>query len=245
MKIQNHVKDDGFASLEHPAHTLQDDVVEIPLAVQSSALGSYPDAVYRPGTSALWIGERHHLDREEVAQFVLHLQCWLETGSLKIKVANVLREDGPHSKEFHSLLDAQAEQMFEKERQPEARRSAEKADRPDEEQAFVFYSGMRIEVRNFSRWLPAVVTCSEFICPFDGRPHTMLKAIIVNDNEFATGESWAGKVHWLDDVRPRTIKSEPTRPPVTVTNKTGRQLQEHAAGSPPIGRESGSSRCPE
>ncbi len=48
----------------------------------SSVVGNYEDAMQRRGTSALWIGESHHLDREEVRVLVGHLQRWLETGAL-------------------------------------------------------------------------------------------------------------------------------------------------------------------
>lgn len=39
----------------------------------------------RPSQSYLWIGEYHHLNREQVAELVQHLQAWLETGSLEVK----------------------------------------------------------------------------------------------------------------------------------------------------------------
>lgn len=54
------------------------------LLQQSSAVGDYADSLERPGSSYLWLGESHHLDREDVAQLVTHLQAWLATGSLKI-----------------------------------------------------------------------------------------------------------------------------------------------------------------
>jgi hypothetical protein len=53
------------------------------LASESSAIGDYPDSFDRPGSSFLWIGDNHHLNREEVAEFVSHLQRWLNTGRLK------------------------------------------------------------------------------------------------------------------------------------------------------------------
>ncbi len=52
------------------------------LAAQSSAIGDYEDSFERPGSSFLWIGDYHHLNREEVQQLVNHLQSWLKTGSL-------------------------------------------------------------------------------------------------------------------------------------------------------------------
>lgn len=49
---------------------------------QSSAIGDYEDA--RPGSSFLWLGEHHHLNREEVAELRDRLAAWLETGSLAL-----------------------------------------------------------------------------------------------------------------------------------------------------------------
>ena len=52
---------------------------------ESSAKGDYEDSLDRPGSSFLWIGRNHHLNREEVAEFVKHLQRWLDTGSLSVE----------------------------------------------------------------------------------------------------------------------------------------------------------------
>ena len=55
------------------------------LVQQSSAVGDDPsDAIDRPGSSMLWIGEAH-LSRAEVTELVRHLQAWIETGSLRIE----------------------------------------------------------------------------------------------------------------------------------------------------------------
>jgi len=72
----------GFEFLEHDVYPLGADH-DSRLASQSSAVGEYNDSLERPGSSYLWIGMHHHLNREEVAQFVGHLQNWLNTGSLK------------------------------------------------------------------------------------------------------------------------------------------------------------------
>lgn len=70
----------GFDWIEHPAYSIG----EVKrLASQSSAIGDYDDSLDRPGSSFLWIGESHHLNREEVAEFVKYLQAWLKTGSMK------------------------------------------------------------------------------------------------------------------------------------------------------------------
>lgn len=81
MKVR--ASDRGFLSVHHPVYpptSQEDDLV----VTQSSIVGDYPDAMERPGTSALWFGFHHHLNREEVAQLVKHLQAWLDTGSLKL-----------------------------------------------------------------------------------------------------------------------------------------------------------------
>lgn len=49
---------------------------------QSSAIGNYPDSFDKPGSSYLWIGENHHLNREQVAELATALQLWLSTGKL-------------------------------------------------------------------------------------------------------------------------------------------------------------------
>jgi hypothetical protein len=56
---------------------------------QSSVVGHYKDSLQKPGTSCVWLGinsfdavsMRMHLDREQVAGLVKHLQSWLDTGS--------------------------------------------------------------------------------------------------------------------------------------------------------------------
>jgi hypothetical protein len=51
---------------------------------QSSAIGDYPDALDRPGTSLVWLGTGHdrmHLNREQVEWLIGRLQNWLDTGS--------------------------------------------------------------------------------------------------------------------------------------------------------------------
>jgi hypothetical protein len=72
----------GFEFLMHG--TTLAPLEEQRLASQSSAIGDHEDSADHPGTSFLWIGNNHHLGREDVAQLVRHLQAWLETGSLAI-----------------------------------------------------------------------------------------------------------------------------------------------------------------
>ncbi len=72
----------NFHVLMHPRYG--EDNRELPIVQESSAIGNYPDAFDKPGSSFLWIGSRHHLDREEVKTLIVFLQHWLETGSLKL-----------------------------------------------------------------------------------------------------------------------------------------------------------------
>lgn len=76
----------GFNFLVHARYAQPHD--DVRLASQSSAIGNYADSYDRPGTSFLWIGELHHLNREEVAEYVAHLSSWLATGSLEIANAS-------------------------------------------------------------------------------------------------------------------------------------------------------------
>ena len=50
---------------------------------ESSAIGDYNDSMDKPGSSYLWIGEKHHLDREEVRQLRRLLGRWLRNGRLR------------------------------------------------------------------------------------------------------------------------------------------------------------------
>ena len=68
----------GFPYLHHPPYIDGSDAI----IRQSSVVGSYSDSLDRPGTSCLWIGSEHHLNREEVAALIGHLQSWLDTGEI-------------------------------------------------------------------------------------------------------------------------------------------------------------------
>lgn len=52
------------------------------LISESSIVGPYQDALQNPGSSCLWIGEHHHLDREQIAALIVILNRWLVTGCL-------------------------------------------------------------------------------------------------------------------------------------------------------------------
>lgn len=80
MKVEK--TDRGFPVIEHPVYA--SDTGEIArLVQQSSAVGDYPDAFVNPGSSFLYVGDAHHLNREEVVELIAHLQRWVETGDLR------------------------------------------------------------------------------------------------------------------------------------------------------------------
>lgn len=54
------------------------------LIQESSAVGDYDNSMDNPGSSFLWVGEDHHLDREEVAELIERMQYWLVTGRLEV-----------------------------------------------------------------------------------------------------------------------------------------------------------------
>lgn len=72
--------DRGFLHLIHPAYLPPHDLQRI--ISESSVVGDYDDSWDRPGSSALWVGEHHHLTREQVRELVAHMQTWLDTGRL-------------------------------------------------------------------------------------------------------------------------------------------------------------------
>ena len=73
--------DRGFEFITHAPYP-PDCGADERLVSQSSVIGDYEDAMDRPGSSALWIGEHHHLNREEVAELVAYLTRWMATGHL-------------------------------------------------------------------------------------------------------------------------------------------------------------------
>lgn len=73
----------GFEKIERVVYA-DDDATMARLVQASSAIGDYEDAFENPGSSYLWIGPVAHLNREEVAELIQHLQSWVSTGSLEI-----------------------------------------------------------------------------------------------------------------------------------------------------------------
>jgi hypothetical protein len=75
--------DRGFEVLEHDGYPVEGKKGPQRLAQQSSAIGDYDDSFDRPGSSFLWIGENHHLNREEVKEFISQLQSWVDSGGFR------------------------------------------------------------------------------------------------------------------------------------------------------------------
>ncbi len=54
------------------------------LIQESSAIGNYEDSYELPGSSFLWVGEDHHLNREQVKELIEHMQYWLDNKRLNM-----------------------------------------------------------------------------------------------------------------------------------------------------------------
>lgn len=65
------------------------------LLEESSAIGDYEDSMRRPGSSYLWVGDEHHLNREQVAELVTYLQRWLDDGTLRGRASAINQKDKP------------------------------------------------------------------------------------------------------------------------------------------------------
>jgi hypothetical protein len=74
--------DRGFEVVQHPTNL--DPNTSTRLVQQSSQIGDYPDSAGSPGTSYLWVGKDHHLNRGEVAELAARLRAWLAAGSLEL-----------------------------------------------------------------------------------------------------------------------------------------------------------------
>lgn len=71
----------GFVIVEHKEYG-GDDYKR--LIQESSAIGEYDHSLDVPGSSFLWVGSWHHLNREEVEELVGRMQHWLDTGRLEV-----------------------------------------------------------------------------------------------------------------------------------------------------------------
>lgn len=70
----------GFRMVVH--ETYPPEGKESRIVQESSAIGDYDDSLSKPGSSYLWVGDHHHLNRQEVEELMKHLHCWLLTGNL-------------------------------------------------------------------------------------------------------------------------------------------------------------------
>lgn len=61
------------------------------LICESSVIGNYENAMSTPGSSALWVGQEHHLNREQVKELIERMQYWLDHG--RLPYANNLERD--------------------------------------------------------------------------------------------------------------------------------------------------------
>ena len=78
--MREFTSDRGFYFLLEPNYT--EPHAETRLVSESSAIGDYEDSLDKPGSSFLWVGANHHLNREQVAELAAYLQNWLKTGRL-------------------------------------------------------------------------------------------------------------------------------------------------------------------
>lgn len=74
------MSDRGFTTLHHPNYINGQKYDR--LVSESSAVGTYEDSMDKPGSSFLWVGNAHHLNRDDVKELILFMECWLECGEL-------------------------------------------------------------------------------------------------------------------------------------------------------------------
>lgn len=80
VQMRYTLSDRGFGFIMHM--TRDNRPKETRLISESSAVGDYDDSMDRPGSSYLWGGADHHINREEVEELVIRMQGWLVTGRL-------------------------------------------------------------------------------------------------------------------------------------------------------------------
>jgi len=81
MKMVTNVR--GFRIIFHEKYPKSGKYAR--LIQESSTVGNYEDALDYPGGSFLWIGENHHLNREEIKELIQQLQYWINNKCLKEK----------------------------------------------------------------------------------------------------------------------------------------------------------------
>jgi len=77
----------GFRFLEHSGYLPPHHDGRV--VSESSAIGDYADSLQNPGSSYLWFGEQHHLNREQVRLLVACLEHWLEHKRLPEELGNI------------------------------------------------------------------------------------------------------------------------------------------------------------
>ena len=82
----------GFVCVTHRCYPPKEQEEDALLIQESSVVGEYDDALEKPGSSSLWVGEHHHLNREEVAELVIRMNHWLKVG--RLSVGDVSLQDG-------------------------------------------------------------------------------------------------------------------------------------------------------
>jgi len=70
----------GFRFVMHSSYA--NNPVDLRLISESSAIADYEDSFDNPGSSYLWVGENHHLNREEVKELTRLMQYWLDNKRL-------------------------------------------------------------------------------------------------------------------------------------------------------------------
>lgn len=76
--------DRNFRIVMHEKYA-SDPQKETRLIQESSAIEGGDLALENPGSSFLWIGQDHHLNRKEVSELVSRLQFWLDNKRLELK----------------------------------------------------------------------------------------------------------------------------------------------------------------
>lgn len=73
----------GFITVTHEKYTEPN--TDERIIQESSVIGDYENSFQKPGSSFLWVGENHHLDREEIKELVERMEYWLKNGRLEVK----------------------------------------------------------------------------------------------------------------------------------------------------------------